>query len=135
MEGTIQIHIPSVIEITQEGIPIHLARRGESWSQAQLKEFTRKQGVYVLHQSGTVLYVGKTDGPTMTFGVRLRREFQETASGGRHIYPKLIQLPSDPIRVSFVPLERIQTLVECQEVVLAGCGKTPPRNLFETLAR
>ena len=32
----------------------------------------------------------------MSFGIRLRREFQEGASGGKHLYPQLTSLATPP---------------------------------------
>src|ERR1035437_9798975 len=48
------------------------------------------------HYGGSIKYVGKSGSPSMSYGMRLRREFQETASGGKHIYPKLALLSVPP---------------------------------------
>ena len=72
----------------------------------------KEQGVYVIHHGDTILYVGKTDGDKMTFGVRLRREFQESASGGRHIFPKLVALRRPPdLAVYLFPASAIGKMV------------------------
>ncbi len=94
------------------GYSVPLARKGDTWSEESLGQFAKDQGVYVIHHDGVVKYVGKTDGPSMSFGMRLRREFQETASQRRHIYPKLeaLKVPPD-IKGYFFPAERIRSLV------------------------
>ena len=48
----------------------------------------------------------------MSFGMRLRRHFQESAAGDKHTYPKLFALSSPPdIKVKLFPLSEIQQLV------------------------
>jgi hypothetical protein len=87
-------------------------------------EYAKRQGCYVIHRGGSILYVGKTDGSTMTFGMRLRREFQETASQGRHIYPKLAAFTVPPeIQASFLSFPQIRDLVCCEETDLDDLSK------------
>lgn len=78
-------------------------------------------GVYVIHHAGDIKYVGKTNGPAMSLGMRLRREFQESASGGKHIYPKLASLVAPPsIMVSFFPAAAIQELIQVSGMKLGS---------------
>lgn len=45
----------------------------------------------------------------MSFGMRLRRHFQETAAGSKHTYPKLAGLNTPPdIRVKMIVLDEIK---------------------------
>jgi hypothetical protein len=95
------------------GCPVSLARKGEVWLQSCLGQKSKMQGVYVLHHGGDIKYVGKTNGPSMSFGMRLRREFQETASGGKHVYPQLVKLAvPPPILVSLFPADEIENMVQ-----------------------
>jgi len=116
---SIQINIPPKRETISAGMSIPVARKGVSWSVNYLGHFAKEQGIYVLHHGGTVLYIGKTDGPTMTFGARLRREFQETASQRRHVYPKLecLKVPPD-IKASFITVFDIRNLVSSSNIQL-----------------
>ena len=78
----IEVNIPSKDEVLANGLEIHLAPKGESWLESSLGPHAKHQGVYVIHHAGVVKYVGKTDGQSMTFAVRLRRALQETAAHG-----------------------------------------------------
>ena len=66
----------------------------------------------------------------MSFGMRLRREFQETASQRRHIYPKLeaLRVPPD-IMVYFFPAEEIRGLVSVTSETLTDAQRIA---IFET---
>lgn len=68
-------------------------------------------GVYVIHHRGNIKYVGQTSGPSMNFGIRLRRHFQQGAAG-EHTYPRLnaIETPPD-IQVSLYNPQEILTFV------------------------
>jgi hypothetical protein len=64
--------------------------------------------------------------------MRLRREFQETASSGKHIYPKLALLSVPPeIKVSFFSAAEIEKLVVTEELSLNSFEKI---EIFETAA-
>jgi len=81
----------------------------------------------VIFHGDSVIYVGKTDGLSMSFGMRLRREFQETASGGRHIYPKLAALTVPPgIQVSMLSTSDIRKLVSINSLSLTDAELIPP---------
>lgn len=120
----VHICVPSRDSVLVRNLAVQLAPKGQSWLKSQLREYADDQGLYIIHQEGEVLYVGKTDGPTMTFGARLRREFQATASKGRHIYPKLEKLSTPPgILVSFITLPEVRELVYSEEVALDDFAK------------
>lgn len=112
--------IPSTEQVLTGGLSVPVARRGQRWSETCLGRYAKEQGVYVIHHAERVKYVGKTDGPTMSFGMRLRREFQENASEGRHIFPKLagLRVPPD-IKVFFFVSEEIRDLVVPTGLTLA----------------
>lgn len=95
------IDIPDPQEAMSHACLVPLAKRGISWRASCLGENAKETGVYVIHHAGSIKYVGKTDAPTMSFAMRLRREFQEAASG-KHIHPKLALLSTPPeIMASF----------------------------------
>ena len=83
MKLVIEIDLPEREEIIQSGCPVPIARRGERWNSSCLGAMSKEKGVYVIHHNETVIYVGKTDGRSMGFGMRLRREFQENAAQGK----------------------------------------------------
>ena len=112
----LEIELPDAGEILKVGRVVPIARKKEAWSSACLGGIQKEKGVYVIHYAGRIMYVGKTDGPKMDFGTRLRREFQETASQNKHIYPKLCALPVPPdIVVHCFPLSVIKQLVKAAD--------------------
>ena len=109
----IEIEIPIREQLLEKKFPVPIAKRGTAWSEKCLGSYAKKQGVYMIHHGEQLKYVGKTDSPTMTFGIRLRREFQESASQGKHIYPKLEKLTVPPtIEVSFLPTQEVRGIVK-----------------------
>ena len=121
----VHITVPSEDQLLSHSVVVKIALKGQSWSQDQLGEYAKRQGIYVIHHRERIIYIGKTDGSTMTFGMRLRREFQETASQGKHIYPKLASLAIPPdIRVSFLTLPQIHHLVDSEETTIDDIAKT-----------
>ena len=66
-------------------------------------------GVYVIHHQSKIKYVGKTNGKKMSFGIRLRRHFQESAAG-KHTYPKFAEINTseNAIQVSLFCLSEIK---------------------------
>ena len=111
----IEIDIPHREVILNGGLSVKMAGLGESWSELQLNEYREMRGVYVIHHDGRIRYVGKTDGPTMTFGDRLRREFNYSAAQGKGVYAKLAGLSVPPeIKVVFYTPELLAPLVLCQ---------------------
>lgn len=82
--------------------------------------------MYIIHHAGKVKYVGKTDRASMSFGMRRRREFQESASGGRHIFPKLAALSVPPdLGVSLLPASAIRRLVTLTGTALTDAQLIP----------
>ncbi len=115
------VEVPRKDEILTGGVEARIAPKGTPWLARDLGQFANERGVYVIPHEGIVKYVGKTDGAKMSFGMRLRREFQETASQGRHIFPKLAALKVPPsIKVSFFRAETIQGLVHAEGAVLTN---------------
>lgn len=105
------IEIPTFKAILQRGLPITLAPRGSSWSELSLGHARGEIGVYVIHHDGAIKYVGKTSGRKMSFGIRLRRHFQEAAAGD-HTYPRLAEINTPPeIQVSLFSLSEILEFV------------------------
>lgn len=110
---TIEIDVPALADILEAGCPVPIAPKGIAWSMSCLGKVRRLKGVYVIHHDHKVKYVGKTDGPTMNFGTRLRREFQQSASGDKHIYPKLSVLQVPPnIMVTCIPTDEIKRRIK-----------------------
>lgn len=108
----ISIETPRKSTILKKGIDVSLAPQGATWSELDLGECRKEKGVYVIHHDNKIKYVGKTNGPTMSFGVRLRRHFQEKAAG-KHTYPRLEALDKrKSIRVSLFSLDQIEGYVE-----------------------
>jgi hypothetical protein len=126
----LQIEIPSLEDIVTKGCRVPLAPGGQQWKSKCLGQAGKGKGVYVIHHNGELQYIGKTNGPSMSFSTRLRREFQEKASGGKHIYPKLASLITPPdVMVTLFPAEQIETLVRVE-----GCkiGRWQMIEIFET---
>ena len=119
----VEVRVPDLDQILAQGLIVPLAREGTRWEAACLGSRAKDKGVYVIHHDRKVKYVGKTDGSSMYFGMRLRREFQQTASQGHHIYPKLeaLEVPPD-IMVSLFPLEVIRNCVFVDGVGLTDRG-------------
>lgn len=124
------IDIPEPQEAISQACPVPLAVRGVKWSASCLGQNAKETGVYVIHHGGVIKYVGNTDGPTMSFGERLRRQFQQSASSGKHNYPKLALLSSPPdIMVSVFSSKMIDSLVKAEGFRLNAWGKV---EVFET---
>src|SRR5260370_33314433 len=86
----VKLQIPTKAQILGGGFEIHVAKAGESWSKAQLGVYADSKGIYIHHCKGRILYVGKTTGGDYgTFGERLRREFQESASSNSRLHQLL----------------------------------------------
>lgn len=115
----IKVKIPPKKKVLAGGYSVPVARKGKTWTESTLGFHAKQKGVYVIHHGGKIKYVGKTDGPKTSFGIRLRREFQEGASQRRHIYPKLKKLKVPPdIMVYFFTTEEIRSLVSATDVRL-----------------
>ena len=122
----IQFSIPPPHDLVKSVCSVPIARRDESWSEGCLGPEGKKQGVYVIHHGDKIIYVGKTDGPSMSFGLRLRREFQESASQGRHIFPRLAALQSPPsISVCLLSTSAIRKMVSIEVTTLTDTELIP----------
>ena len=123
---TFGITVPSQRELLSAACSVRIARRGESWSESCLGIGSKDQGVYIIHHAGKIKYVGKTDGASMSFGMRLRREFQESAAGGRHIFPKLAALSVPPdINVCLLSANAIRKLISVDGVTVTDAQLIP----------
>ncbi len=108
----ITISIPLKVQILGSGFELHAAPDGTSWSKSQLGAYADKSGVYVLHATGKILYVGKTtDGDYGNFGERLRRLFQEKASSNSRVH-KLLVAQTTPIRAYLIDLEDLDLMID-----------------------
>lgn len=116
----IEIKIPPVEQVVQKGKIVKVAMKGKRWSQNQLGEYAWEKGVYIIHHNKKVKYVGTAFGRTteMTFGKRLRREFQETADKQKFIFPKLAKLCPPNIKVTFFPLAKLREFVRAHGLKL-----------------
>lgn len=128
----VEIEIPPKEQTLRDGCQIPLAGKGVTWKQSCLGKKAKDIGVYVIHHGGRIKYVGKTGSPATSFGTRLRREFQEgSASGLKHIHPKLASLASPPpIMVSLFSPAGIEKLVLASELKL---NIYEAINIFETV--
>ena len=116
----IKIEVPSLAELLQNGVEVKVAPQGIKWSDQQFLEYAKEKGVYIIYHGGAVKYIGKTDGPSMYFAKRLRREFSESASQNKHNYPKLRNLVTPPpIMVYFITSKEIRKLITSQSVELS----------------
>ena len=93
----VTIHIPSIQEVIQKGIPLKVAVENESWYQDHLGDYAKRSGVYIHHANSKILYVGQTskEGKWGTFHVRLRRECQPKAASNSNLYQLLLQHAKD----------------------------------------
>lgn len=139
----VKLQIPTRAQILSGGFIVKVARAGESWSKAQLGAYADLSGVYVHHSGGSILYVGKTTagGTYGNFGERLRREFQESASGNSGLHQLLCKQPQD-VRAYCLDLMDLDMMVDqgpmaltrerkalIMEQVLIGIFE-PPGNLI-----
>jgi hypothetical protein len=107
----VKIEIPDKEQILTAGCEVVVAGLGGTWKESCLGQKAKERGVYVIHHRKNIVYVGKTNGPTMSFGMRLRREFQATAPAGWHIYPLLSSLTVPPsIMVSLFTADELRKL-------------------------
>jgi hypothetical protein len=74
------IDVPEPQETMSQACAVPLATRGVRWSESCLGQNAKGTGVCVIHHSGIIKYVGRTDAPTMSFGMRLRREVSRNCS-------------------------------------------------------
>lgn len=102
----LEVEIHTKGQVISAGCEVVVAGEADTWKECCLGQKAKDRGVYVIHHGKNIVYVGKANGPTISFGMRLRREFQATASGLHHIYPMLssIVVPP-PIMVSLFPAE------------------------------
>lgn len=107
----IKVKIPIKADIVYQGFVVATSS-GTTWSKTQLGDYGDKSGVYIHHCDGKILYVGKTtSGKWGTFAERLRREFQEKASGNSDLF-KLLLSQTNAIRTFMLDLDDIDMMVD-----------------------
>jgi hypothetical protein len=108
----VRLQIPTKAQILSGGFVVHAAKCGESWSKSQLGAYADSRGVYIHHSNGRILYIGKTTGGDYgTFGERLRREFQETASGKSALH-QLLCGQTGEVRTYCLDLQDLDMMVD-----------------------
>jgi hypothetical protein len=114
----LSLAIPIKAQIINSGFVVALAQ--PSWSKKQLGVYANRSGVYVLHSNGLILYVGKTTaGDYATFGERLRRHFQQKASGNSTLY-QLLSKQTQPIRAYLLDLEDVSMMIDAGSMTLSA---------------
>lgn len=107
----ITISIPTKAQIVNGGFQVHVAKARASWKKGQLGDYADRKGVYIHHSNGRILYIGKaTSGDFGTFGERLRREFQETASANSRLH-QLLAAQKHPIRCYLIDLDDVDMMI------------------------
>jgi hypothetical protein len=107
----IVISVPTKAQILAGGFTVACAGVDQEWNKSQLKDYANRKGLYVHHSNGCILYVGKTtEGRWGTFGERLRREFQEKASGNSRLH-RLLRSQEMPVFSYCLDLDEVDKLV------------------------
>ncbi len=119
----LSISIPTRAQIVNGGFPVTVAPTGTEWLKSQLGDYADKSGVYIIHASGKILYVGKTtQGKYGTFGERLRRHCQEKASGNSPLHQYLRRQPA-PVRAYLLDLDDIDMMIDQGPMTLSQVRK------------
>lgn len=114
----IKVKIPIKADIVFQGFPVTTSPAGTTWKKDQLGDYADKSGVYVHHCDGKILYVGKTTvGQWGTFSERLRREFQEKASGNSLLY-RILLSQKQTIKTFMLDLDDIDMMVDSGSIQL-----------------
>ena len=115
----VKLQILTKAQILSGGFVVRPAKSGESWSKSQLGDYADKRGVYIHHSNGQILYIGKTTGGSYgTFGERLRREFQETASSNSSLHQMLCSMTNE-IRTFCLDLQDLDMMVDQGSMTLS----------------
>ncbi|MCW7467680.1 hypothetical protein [Leptospira levettii] len=117
----IKVKIPLKAEIVFQGITISTspADSGVVWKKEQLGDYSDKSGVYIHHSNNKILYIGKTtSGQYENFGERLRREFQERASGDSELY-RLLKSQKGIIKTYFYDLDDLDMMIDSGSIELS----------------
>ncbi len=119
----IKVRVPLKADIVYQGFTIAVAPNPQVWLVSQLGNYSNKSGVYIHHCNGQILYVGKTTtGAYGNFGDRLRRQFQEKASGNSPLY-QLLLAQQNPIKTVIFDLDDIDMMVDSGSVLLPQVRK------------
>ena len=109
----ISFNVPEKQDILSKGESINVSPRGTRWTKDCLGHYADLRGVYVHHSNNEILYIGQTvKGKYGTFGERLRREFQETASQDSNLYQLLEKTQEGhQIKTACYDLDKIDGLI------------------------
>jgi len=110
----IKVKIPIKADIVFQGLDVLIshADKGTTWRKSQLGDYANRSGVYILHCDSKILYVGKTtSGKWGTFSERLRREFQEKASGNSNLF-QLLKRQVNTVKAFMLDLDDIDMMVD-----------------------
>lgn len=119
----IKVRIPIKADIVFQGFPVKTSPAGTTWTKDQLGDYADKSGVYIHHSDGKILYVGKTtSGQWGTFSERLRREYQEKASGNSSLYQLLLKQKKS-IKTVMFDLNDIDMMVDSGSTQLSQTRK------------
>jgi len=119
----IKVRIPIKADIVFQGFPVKISPARTTWTKDQLGDYADKSGVYIHHSDGKILYVGKTtSGQWGTFSERLRREFQEKASGNSSLYQLLLKQKKS-IKTVMFDLNDIDMMVDSGSTQLSQIRK------------
>lgn len=115
----ISLSVPTKAQVISGGFPLSCAGANESWAKSQLGAYGDRSGVYVLHSAGAILYVGKTTtGDFGTFGERLRRHCQFSASQNSRVH-QLIVTQTAPVYAYLLDLEDISMMIDAASMTLS----------------
>jgi hypothetical protein len=119
----INVEIPTKAQVVNGGFPCAVTAKGHAGAKPIFGEYGDKKGVYVLHASGKLLYIGKTtDGEYGTFSERLYRHLSESASNGSRIH-KLLAKQNKGIKAYLLDLDDISMMIDSGSIDLEDVSK------------
>jgi excinuclease UvrABC nuclease subunit len=111
--------VPTKAQVISGGFPLTCAGPNASWAKSQLGHYADRSGVYILHAAGAILYVGKTTtGDFGTFGERLRRHCQFSASQNSRVH-QLLVAQETPVYAYLLDLEDISMMIDAASMSLS----------------
>ena len=115
----VSVKIPSVEDLLGHGLRLAAVKKDCKWDASSLSEKGTSSGIYLHHNGAELLYVGKaTAGRHGVFLERLRREFQEGASGNSDLF-KLLFHEGNKIRTVLLDYESIKQIVIVEGVTIS----------------
>ncbi len=119
----ITIRVPNRNHVLRFAKAVPVALPGETWKKGTLRGYADARGVYVHCAGRQVLYVGNTTkGAYGTFGERLRREFQQKASGHSKLYG-LLRRHRTRVRTFFMNYDVLDQCVISEAAALSPSRK------------